>query len=180
MADRFEDLKRLTEMRDAGDITADEYERLKTELMAEQGSAPAPQAEGTSAPEPIKSASSAPEMEAQTRWWLIGTGLLIAVGSLLPWAQSGIFSAAGTQGDGVFTLIGGVVIALVGVANRASRAAGLVTVLLAGFSVFIVANVYGNLAGVNGGIRGSGLYLTGLASVFAAIAGLKVFTSARA
>lgn len=167
MADRIEEVKRLAELRDKGDITDTEYQRLKNELLS-GSSESAPQA---------PSATNA--LEPQTRWWLIGTGVLMAVGSFLPWASAGIFSAAGTDGDGILTLIGGVMVGLVGVANKASLTTGLGTIVVAALSLVIVVNVFGNFGAEDIGLVGSGLYLTGLASLFAAIAGFKVFGESR-
>jgi hypothetical protein len=42
---------------------------------------------------------------------LLGGAALIAIGSLGPWVTSPLASASGTSGDGVFTLIGAVLIA---------------------------------------------------------------------
>lgn len=170
MAERIEELRHLGEMRDRGDLTEVEYQRLKAELLLE-GPSEAPAA-----------ADTTPQVENKTRWWLIGTGVLMAIGSVLPWVQLGIFSAAGTEGDGVFTLIAGVIVALVGVANRVSIAAGILVAIVAAFSVWIVATVFGNLydpLAIDGGAVGSGVYLTGLASVFAALAGLQLIGQAR-
>ena len=104
------------------------------------------------------------------------------VGSVLPWVTAGIFSAPGTDGDGILTLIGGVVVALIGVANRASIVAGIGTVIIAVLALLVVVNVFGNfnLADTEEAASvGSGLYLTGLASLFALIAGFKVIGQAR-
>jgi len=100
----------------------------------------------------------------------------------LPWVTAGIFSAPGTDGDGILTLIGGVVVALIGVANRASIVAGIGTVIIAVLALLVVVNVFGNfnLADTEEAASvGSGLYLTGLASLFALIAGFKVIGQAR-
>ena len=182
LSDKFNDLKQLAEMLEKGEVTQEEYDKIKAELMGEDASAQSvTEAPATKDPEtPPASASATTEpradvIEAQTRWWLIGTGVLMAIGSFLPWAQAGIFSAAGTDGDGIFTLIGGVVVALVGIANRASVITALGTVVVAGFSIWIVANVFTNFASGDVGSIGSGLYLTGLASLFALIAGFKIF-----
>lgn len=170
-------------MRDRGDITQDEYEGIKADLLNEMDQAshaalsdPTPSYQPQSAPSQTTTALS---IDSQTRWWLIGTGVLMAVGTFLAWVQAGIISVAGTDGDGIFTLIGGVIVALVGVANRASIITGLGTLIVAGFSMWIVINIFGNFDTVDIGSIGSGLYLTGLASLFAAISGLKVFGEAR-
>lgn len=75
MSSQFDDLQRLTEMRDRGDISQDEYEKLKADLLE---SSPGVTADDDETSEQI---------DAQTRWWLIGAGVLMAVGSFLPWAS---------------------------------------------------------------------------------------------
>lgn len=57
-----------------------------------------------------------------------------------------------------------------GIANRASGVTGIGTVVVAGFSLWIVVGVFSRL---DGSAIGSGLLLTGLASLFALIAGFK-------
>jgi hypothetical protein len=176
VSDQFDDLKRLAEMREKGEITDAEYDKIKAELMGEMRS----EQVGNGFPEEAPRAPGADgkTIENQTRWWLIGTGVLMAVGSFMPWAQAGIFSVAGTSGDGVFTLIGGVIVALVGIANRASLVTAVGTVAVAGFCLYIVANVFGNF-GTDVSSAGTGLFVTGLASLIAIIGGLKVFGQAR-
>lgn len=186
MSDQFNDLKQLAEMLEKGEVTQEEYNKIKADLMAEmtpgQSEIQRPATQQSASPMAPKSATNeqpATSIESQTRWWLIGTGALMAIGSFLPWARVGIFSVAGTDGDGIFTLIGGVVVALVGTANRASVITGLGTVVVAGFSMWIVTSVFSNFDIGDIGSTGSGLYLTGLASLFALIAGFKVFGQAR-
>lgn len=104
---------------------------------------------------------------------------LNGIGQPSPVGAGRDFSAAGTQGDGIFALIGGVIVALVGIANKASVITGIGTVIVAGLSLLIVFNVFGNFGSVDIGSVGSGLFLTGLASVFALIAGLKVIGETR-
>lgn len=179
MSDQFEDLKRLSEMREKGEITQQEFEKIKAELFAE-----IPDEAGLSESESAQQGVSAPQSEtpnidSQTRWWLVGTGVLMAVGSFLPWARAGIFTVAGTDGDGILTLIGGVVVAIVGIANRASIVTGIGTIVVGGLSFWVVANIFGNFGVLETDSIGSGLYLTGLASLFAIIAGFKVFGQTR-
>lgn len=167
MTSQFDDLQRLTEMRDKGDISQDEFQRLKAQLLDE-----------TTSQKPASEATDTQtnQMEGQTRWWLVGTGTLMAVGSLLPWASAGIFSAAGTEGDGILTLIGGVVVALIGIANRVSMATGIAAVIVSGASLWIVVSVFGRL---ETDLYGSGLYLTALASLMALVAGFQLISQAR-
>jgi hypothetical protein len=79
----------------------------------------------------------------------------------------------------MFTLIAGVIDALVGIANRASVITGLGTAAVAGFSLWVVWTVISNFASEDLASLGTGVYLTGLASLFALIAGLQLFNQAR-
>jgi hypothetical protein len=174
VSEQFEDMKRLTEMLERGKITQEEFDKLKASLLAE-----APNPARAPEPSPSPGASTAPrQVGAQTRWFLIGAGILMAIGSFLPWARAGIFSVAGTEGDGILTLIAGVIIAIVGVANRATLITGIGTVVVAGFSVWVVVNVFNNLSSDVSSI-GTGLVLTGIASLFALIAGVDLIRHSR-
>jgi hypothetical protein len=114
-------------------------------------------------------------MTDQTRYFLIGAGVLMAVGSFMPWGQAGIFTVSGTQGDGVLTLIAGVIVAIIGIANRASAAAGILVIVLAGGSGLIVLNVISNFADTPESM-GMGLLVVAGAALFALIAGFKTFS----
>ena len=46
-------------------------------------------------------------------WWLGTSAALMIVGSFGPWIRAFIVSASGTDGDGVFTLIGGIAAVIV-------------------------------------------------------------------
>ncbi|HLF44103.1 MAG TPA: hypothetical protein VJA46_11355 [Acidimicrobiia bacterium] len=125
-------------------------------------------------------------MRDVTRWWLIGLGALMAAGSFLPWVQAGLFSAAGTSGDGVFTLIGGVIVAIVGLSKQASLVTAGGVVLVAGFSLWVVFNVTGNITGMlvddstfGAATYGTGLFVTGIASLLAIIAGVQLGNDSR-
>ena len=168
MSDQVEDLERLAEMLDSGKITEEEYGKLKAEVL--NGPIPYP---ATTAPPPLVGVT--PDIDNQTRWWLIGAGVLMAIGSLLPWVQAGIFSAAGTDGDGVFTLIGGVIVAIIGIANKATAITGIGTVVVSAFSIWVTWTVISGTLDLTIGSAGTGVYLTLLASLFALIAGFKVF-----
>lgn len=48
------------------------------------------------------------------KWGPVTGGVLMVLGSLMPWVQAGVVSVAGTSGDDVLTLIGGVLIAVIG------------------------------------------------------------------
>lgn len=186
VSEEFDDLKQLSKMLEKGEVTQLEYDRIKADLLADMSAIEGPIPTPVPSTEGSRSESKGEErgMEDQTRWWLIGTGALMAIGSFMPWVQAGIISAAGTDGDGIFTLIGGVVIALIGIAKKATVITGLATIVLAGFSLFVVFTVVGNFETVEIfdtqiGSLGTGLFVTGLASFFALIAGFKVLGHAR-
>lgn len=115
-------------------------------------------------------------MTNQTRWWTVGIGVLMAVGSLLPWARSGIFTLAGTDGDGILTLVAGVIVAAVGLSNQATWITGTGVIVLGAGSLWIAWNTFSNLteAGIDTGSVGGGLLVTLVASLFAVIAGAKI------
>jgi peptidoglycan/LPS O-acetylase OafA/YrhL len=150
-------------MRDKGDISTEEYEQLKANLLG-----------GGRKPAALPQRKN--QIDDSTRWWLVGSGVLIAVGSFLPWAESGIFSVAGTRGDGIITLIGGVIVALVGIANRESIGAGVGVVVIAGLSLWIAFSVIDRLEGDS---VGAGLILTAIASLVAVIVGIQLILEAR-
>lgn len=116
-------------------------------------------------------------MTDETRWWLIGTGVLMGVGAFLPWVQAGIFSLAGTSGDGVFVLIAGVIVALVGLSRKATVITGLGVIGVSLFSLWIVGRIMSDLSSIDtlgtGSSMGSGLIVSGLGALFALIAGFK-------
>lgn len=197
MVDKTEELERLARLFDEGRLTQEEFDRMKQELLA---STPEPansmlgKSEGwypdptgnqsdylaywngqdwTGDTKPVASSETpAGGMTDQTRWWLVGTGVLMAVGSFMPWGQVGIISLAGTDGDGMLTLVAGAVIAIIGIAKRASMITGIAVIALAAFSGWVVLNIVGDLADTPE-VLGSGLLLTGGASLFALIAGFK-------
>jgi hypothetical protein len=121
-------------------------------------------------------------MTDQTRWWLVGTGAFMAIGAFLPWVQAGIISLAGTSGDGVFVLVGGVIVAIVGLSKKATALTGIGVIVIAAFCLYIVYNVFSGMSDLttdDGGLFtpsiGSGLLLSGFASLMALIAGFKTF-----
>lgn len=86
---------------------------------------------------------AAPRFDPAPGWVLVGGAAAIAVGSLLPWASVtgpfvGTVQVNGTNGDGVITLVLGVVVALLGfplvkaATSRARVIAALVIALIAG------------------------------------------------
>ncbi|MCH7670063.1 MAG: zinc ribbon domain-containing protein [Acidobacteria bacterium] len=76
--------------------------------------------EGPEAPPPKSSPAGAAAREATVRGWTaIASGALLSVGSLIPWRTAtipltGTVSIPGTEGDGIVTLVLGVIIALGG------------------------------------------------------------------
>lgn len=96
----------------------------------------------------------------------IGSGSLMVLAAFLPWAQQGILTVAGIQGDGVFTLAAGVVVIVAALAGRR----GWPAVMLAGVAALYIAwTVIGNLDTDN---IGTGLLLTGVAAIAAVIGGI--------
>jgi hypothetical protein len=77
------------------------------------------------------------------RIWACSAFGAAVIGSIGPWATIGIFSKAGTDGDGVITLvlaIAGIVLALL--LRRGARiAVGIVAVLILAIGIFDVADV---------------------------------------
>ena len=186
MGNEFDDLKQLAEMLEKGEVTKAEYESIKADLLADMDSSEPARTESiqTSTNQETEAVTENGAMDDQIRWWLVGSGALMAIGSFMPWVQAGIISASGTDGDGMFTLIFGVVIALIGVAKKATLITGWATVALAFFSLLIIAIVIGNFETVEVfdttiGSLGTGLFVVGLASLVALIAGFKVIGAAR-
>lgn len=117
------------------------------------------------------------------RWPVVVGGALIAIGSFLPWAQAGIFSMPGTSGDGVLTLIAGVIILAIGFSKKEGRAPGVGILLLSVISGLIALNVLSNMAPIGDVLdldvpnAGSGLYVVGLGSLIAFASGFGVYTA---
>jgi zinc-ribbon domain len=101
-----------------------------------------PLAEVTKAgiPSPPARTPNIHDPKVSTRGWItMASGFLVAAGSLLPWrtatlALVGTVNISGTDGDGIITLVLGIVIALGGfaVASQGSSAIGALTALAAG------------------------------------------------
>jgi hypothetical protein len=108
----------------------------------------------------------------EIKWGVVGGGILMAIGSFLPWAQAGIFSVAGTSGDGVITLVAGIVVALIGVARRRGVAPGLLVLLVGILGLYITYGVYNNLSADE---VGTGIFVAGLGSLVAALASIDLF-----
>lgn len=125
-------------------------------------------------------------MSRENKIWLIGSGVAIVVGSLLPWINAGLFSFSGTDGDGVFTLIMGGLIALIGIQGKTTKTLAIGAVGLAVFSGLIAWNVFSGVMGqvdtsdLIAARPGGGLYLVGLGALFAVGAGSKTWSEAKA
>lgn len=122
---------------------------------------------------------------------LVGAALLV-IGALLPWATiSGPFfnfSANGVEGDGVFTLVAGLVVAAIITLGKARRGAAVASLIIGGLAgmltVFTMANVSNAIdeaeatefAGVAS--VGVGLWLTGVAAVVVLVGSIAAISSA--
>ena len=82
MGNEFEDLKHLAEMLEKGEVTKAEYESIKADLLADMGSNEPTQTESIqpSANRQTEAVTEKSAMDDQIRWWLVGTGALMAVG----------------------------------------------------------------------------------------------------
>jgi hypothetical protein len=111
---------------------------------------------------------------------VIAGGALMAIGSVLPWLTArtglGTVSVLGTEGDGVFTLIGGALIALLGLVRLERRPSpagrfAIVALGLGGLAIGVLDITATNerLAALNpelvAGSIGAGLYVLLLGSV---------------
>ena len=82
MSDLFDDLKQLGEMRDRGEVTQAEYEKIKADLIAEMG--------GVQPPDPAPAEASARSHQVSTqgnrpwylRWWAIALGVVVLIMAL--------------------------------------------------------------------------------------------------
>ncbi len=120
---------------------------------------------------------------------IIGTiaAVMVVVGSLLPWVTMGVFSAAGTEGDGVLTIIAGVIGgagALDGFVAKRSRVVANILMALSGIAAFYVsAAVIQRMASAIATETeftahiGPGLYLCALASLLLILGGIVGFST---
>jgi hypothetical protein len=120
-------------------------------------------------------------------WIVLGGAIALFVGSFLPWASVdtvfGSVSKNGTSGDGVFTLVGAVVVALLTfpavkqpVARGRSMAAFIVALLAGVICVVDIVDVnrVADEAGAQVNV-GAGLWLCAVGAGAAAIAALLLF-----
>lgn len=128
---------------------------------------------------------------ASEGWFGIGAGVAMVVGAIGPWVDAGLITVGGLDGDGVIVLICGAIVsvaaAFAGQAKTAGAAA--VVVLLAALAasataIYDIANVYSSETEIFGqtirvGTPGWGLWLSAVASVAAAVAGIALFRVGR-
>jgi hypothetical protein len=118
-------------------------------------------------------------------WVALGGAGALFLGALLPWAMVGAFTKNGTEGDGVLTLVGGVVIAALALASRSRSDTAQVKRL--GVAIVIIALLAGAVGiydlvdiarGADAGAfhldasPGIGLYLTVLGAGVALVGGV--------
>jgi len=113
-------------------------------------------------------------------WWMIGIAAIGVIGAFLPWATFGIFSVAGTDGDGVITLILFIIFGLIGLwlsrQGEPTVATGVKVLLIILMAVVVVIAVYdiANISSEGDSFikvsPGGGLYLT----LISGIAGLVI------
>ena len=102
-------------------------------------------------------------------WTVVAAGALMIVGSVMPWGQAAGITISGIQGDGVITMIIGVLVIIVGVAKRDSQATGVLMGAVAAFAAWIPIRILGAL---DADMLGNGLLVTlagGALAVLAAI-----------
>ncbi len=100
---------------------------------------------------------------------MVVSAVAAALGSTMPWATAGLFSKAGTDGDGMLTLLAAIVaggVAGIAVGAVGARVVAAVLGMLAGIGIAAVA-AYDFLDVSNTEIiePGSGLIVTGLGGV---------------
>ncbi|MFV2063734.1 MAG: hypothetical protein ACC726_09505, partial [Chloroflexota bacterium] len=129
--------------------------------------------------EPVSTAPPTPQATTTSRPVFIPAvavgigGILVVVGSLLPWVRMGVATAGGMEGDGVFTMIIGVGLILIGVAGMTDRArASSLSVLAILASLVGLAIAVIDIADIGGGSGlgtrvGEGLYAIAIGSVVA-------------
>ena len=119
---------------------------------------------------PTADVESVAVLEAKEKYpvWLLGGG--VVVGSLLPWARAGIFTISGTDGDGVITLVLGVLMA-VSVAAESRITAGLAMALFSFFALWVSLGVFNRL---DVETVGGGLFLVIISSGLGILSGLSL------
>ena len=117
-------------------------------------------------------------MERRHGWPLIG-GVLMAIGSFLPWAQSEAYALAGTAGDGIFILIGGTIVIFLAVTHRIGLVPGVTVILVGILGGLIVGRAFRSLTPsgleiAGGPSAGIGLFIAGAGSLIAAMTGINL------
>jgi ElaB/YqjD/DUF883 family membrane-anchored ribosome-binding protein len=153
-------------LRDEEKYTAEEYSEFRKASKAElQGDLEelAAMAEGTTPLASVTPTSAISPVEgqawiAQTPWaWItLAAGIGLIVGSLLPWATLtapfvGTVNMTATDGDGIITLIAGLVVGLIGVVAfiRGVGPVGLVLLfLILGLAAWVAVVDLGNVTNV--------------------------------
>lgn len=112
--------------------------------------------------------------------WMALSGAVMAVGAFLPWITLGIISVPGTRGDGVFLIVGGLIVGALGLMKKRTtgiRVGAMVVAVLAGLIVLNTgANVATLIADTEPTLLGSpsigtGLILSGAGCLSALLSG---------
>ena len=74
-----------------------------------------------------------------------GSGIVTFFAAFLTWVKAGIFTVAGTSGDGVFTLTSGVMVVAVVLLREWETIDMAATGILGVLTILIAGNVYSNL-----------------------------------
>jgi hypothetical protein len=103
---------------------------------------------------------------------LLGGAALIAIGSVGPWATSPLASASGTSGDGVFTLIGALLIAGAALFTQGRGLLVILIVIVGAIGIYDFIHEHDKLRSVTlDGVQidhvGWGLYVVVIGSVIA-------------
>lgn len=113
----------------------------------------------------------------RSRPWLLAGGALLVVGSFLPWAQAGIFSFAGTRGDGAITLVLGIIVGILGFVTP-TKLGAVAAIVLSALGLLIVSNVVNNFLDTPENI-GAGIFVAGLGGLVGVMGGVKALEEAR-
>ena len=154
----------LEKLHAKGEITDDQFERLIADHYAAKATAEAVPVGEPQSVEPERRRQ--PPVRSAVEIGVTGTAMVL--GSFMPWATIGLFSIAGTRGDGALTAILG--LGVVGAAIvwglLSRKSAPLTALVLCVLGVILTVNVYNNLGGDTIGI---GLFVVGIASLLGAL-----------
>lgn len=78
--------------------------------------------------------------------WMAVSGAVMAIGAFLPWITLGIISIPGTRGDGVFLVVGGLIVGALGVLKKRTTAIKVGAIVVSVLAGLIVLNTGSNLA----------------------------------